>query len=82
MPQTESEKALIKAIETILGMEQISVTDNFFELGGDSLKAIELIARMEDDGFYTDAKMIFSCNTIRELAQMLDTEVKNTFLLI
>ncbi len=79
LPQTEPEKALIKAIETILGMEQISVTDNFFELGGDSLKAIELIARMEDDGFYTDAKMIFSCNTIRELAQMLDTEIKDTF---
>ena len=70
-PETDKEKILADCISEVLGAEKISVADNFFDMGGDSLKAIELTARLEEKGYTVAVKMIFSCKDIRELAQML-----------
>lgn len=81
MPQTEKEKFLTAAIESVLGISRVGISDNFFDLGGDSLKAVELIARLEENDYYTDAKTIFSCDTVKGLAEsivMKQTEGKQT----
>lgn len=70
-PQTEQQKVLASAIETVLGIERVGIEDNFFDLGGDSLKAIELIAKLEQKGFHAETRTIFSCGTVRDLAEQL-----------
>jgi len=71
-PETPEETALTNAIQTILGVERVGLLDNFFDLGGDSLKAIELIAKLEKAGLRTDTKTIFACETVKELAAALE----------
>ena len=46
--------------------------DNFFDLGGDSLKAIELIAKLEQNGYKTTVKTVFDYDTIKDLAEQLE----------
>ena len=70
-PQTDEEKALACAVEKVLHAEGVSVLENFFDLGGDSLKAIELIAKLEENGYTVDVKTIFEALTIQALAQKL-----------
>ncbi|MGN1102811.1 MAG: condensation domain-containing protein, partial [Huintestinicola sp.] len=71
-PQTEREKILATAVEAVLGCEKISLLDNFFDLGGDSLKAIELISKLEAENFDVQIKTVFSCETIKDLAEALE----------
>jgi len=70
-PKTPEEKALAEAIESVLKTERVGLLDNFFDLGGDSLKAIELIAKMEKAGLRTDTKTIFARETVKDLAAAL-----------
>ncbi len=77
-PATEREKVLCAAIGSVLKIERVGLADNFFELGGDSLKAIELISELEKQGYRTDTKTIFDCNTVKELAQQLQKLEENT----
>lgn len=70
-PTTEQEKILVSAIEATLGIDKVGIMDNFFDIGGDSLKAIELISKLEKQGYHTDTKTIFECDTVKELAEKL-----------
>ena len=70
-PTTEPEKILVSAIEATLGIDKVGVLDNFFDVGGDSLKAIELNSKLEKQGYHTDTKTIFECDTVKELAEKL-----------
>ena len=70
-PTTEQEKILVSAIEATLGIDKVGIMDNFFDVGGDSLKAIELISKLEKQGYHTDTKTIFECDTVKELAEKL-----------
>jgi acyl carrier protein len=45
-PRNELEKQMVKIWEELLGKAQIGIRDNFFNLGGHSLKAIQLISRI------------------------------------
>ncbi|MEE1320531.1 MAG: amino acid adenylation domain-containing protein, partial [Acutalibacteraceae bacterium] len=70
-PATEKEILLAGCICDVLGAEKVSVLDNFFDIGGDSLKAIELTAKLEEKGYTAEIKTIFSCKDIRELSEKL-----------
>ncbi|MBR2417172.1 MAG: AMP-binding protein, partial [Clostridia bacterium] len=73
-PETEKEKALTECIGEILNAEKVSILDNFFDLGGDSLKAIELTARLEAKGYSVSVKTIFSSKDIKSLAEALTSK--------
>ncbi|MDO6435457.1 amino acid adenylation domain-containing protein, partial [Flavitalea sp. BT771] len=45
-PVTDSEKAVCKIWEELLGLERVSVTDDFFRIGGTSILAIQVSHRM------------------------------------
>ena len=80
-PSTSAETVLAECTGKVLGYEKVSVLDNFFDIGGDSLKAIELTARLEEKGYTVAVKEIFSCKNIRELAVKLEekeAEERNT----
>ncbi len=70
-PTTEKEIVLVSAIQATLGIDKVGIMDNFFDVGGDSLKAIELISKLERNGYHTDTKTIFECDTVKDLAEKL-----------
>ena len=68
-PYVDPETALRRIWQELLGIEAIGVCDNFFELGGDSLRAIELNARVQSlVGASITLKTLLAHPTIRELA--------------
>lgn len=58
-------------MQSVLHVKRAGTADNFFDLGGDSLKAIELIAKLEQSGYSVEVKTIFEVNTLEELAARL-----------
>ncbi len=71
-PQTPLEELLAHIWADVLTLDQVGVHDNFFALGGDSLRAIQIIARLRKvlnkELFLSD---IFSNGSIAKLADSL-----------
>ena len=62
-------EAMIRQVwRDVLGLEKIGVRDNFFGLGGNSLKAIQVIAKMDNYGITLKDMMRYP--TIAELSQL------------
>ena len=55
----------------VLGIDKVGIRDNFFSVGGDSIRSIQIIARLRTMGYELTAKDIFSCQTIEALASRL-----------
>gem|GEM_PF-704386 len=70
-PGNEIEKKLVESWEQVLGTGKIGVNDNFFEIGGDSIKTIQISARMNEKGYKVEMKDIFQYPTISELAPFI-----------
>ncbi|MCP4220779.1 MAG: amino acid adenylation domain-containing protein, partial [bacterium] len=70
-PSNEKEEILAGIWQEVLGIERISVEDNFFELGGDSIKAIQVAARLKKHGFLMSIDQLFLNSVIRLLAQSI-----------
>lgn len=68
-PRNEVEELLASAWEKVLGIDRISIMDNFFEIGGDSIKAIQISARLHKDGLKVEMRDIFKHLSISELSK-------------
>ena len=62
-PRNRTEAVVVKAFETILGIERVSATDSFFDLGGDSIKAIRVVSKIREEGYHTSVKVIMGAKT-------------------
>ncbi len=62
------EQILADIWKEVLGAEKIGTADSFFELGGDSIKALQVSARLHRIGKQMAVKDLFSYPTIQELA--------------
>jgi amino acid adenylation domain-containing protein/non-ribosomal peptide synthase protein (TIGR01720 family) len=67
-PTTETEKRLAEAWHEVLGVERVGIEDNFFELGGDSIKAIQIAARLQQSGLKLEIRHLFMNPTILRLS--------------
>ncbi|MED1146290.1 non-ribosomal peptide synthetase [Bacillus paralicheniformis] len=67
-PATDIEKELAAIWRGVLGVDKIGIVESFFELGGDSIKALQVSARLHQSGKQLAVKDIFSHPTIQELA--------------
>jgi amino acid adenylation domain-containing protein len=77
-PHNEMQKMLCGIYEDILTKDQVGIKDNFFEIGGHSLKAVQVIFRLQKElGININVAVIFNNPTVEELA----TEVENVVLL-
>ncbi|ACR12028.1 non-ribosomal peptide synthethase [Teredinibacter turnerae T7901] len=76
-PHTEIEIMLCELCCELLSIKNIGIHDNFFALGGNSLLAIKLIARVNDQ-FQVSINVsdIFRLQTVYELAEWVDGEKK------
>lgn len=64
-PSNELEKELAEVWQEILGVKRVGIKDNFFDLGGNSLKAIQMMGRLE--GYSLNMRHIMQYPTIAEL---------------
>ena len=70
-PRTWAEKVLAQVWKTVLRSEAMSIDDHFFERGGDSIKAMQVIAKLNQQGLSLKMKELFQKPTIRELAPLI-----------
>ncbi len=68
-PETDMQKALCKAYEKVLGVENVGVDDDFFALGGDSIKCA--MAASECALYKISTADIFAGKTPRMIERML-----------
>lgn len=71
-PQSDMETMLAEIWSGVLGSERIGITDNFFELGGDSIKAVQIAARLNDAHKTVNVKDILTHQTIANLCANVD----------
>ncbi|MFP7233744.1 amino acid adenylation domain-containing protein, partial [Bacillus subtilis] len=78
-PSGEMEQILVEIWKAVLGAEKIGTADSFFELGGDSIKALQVSARLHRIGKQMAVKDLFSHPTIQELAAYIrDSETSSS----
>ena len=71
-PRDDMETLLAGIWADVLGSEKVGVTDNFFELGGDSIKAVQITARLNDANKTVNVKDILSYQTIAAVCANVD----------
>ncbi|WP_346868746.1 amino acid adenylation domain-containing protein [Clostridium sp. UBA5119] len=70
--ETIAEKELVKAMEEILGVEDISMNDNYYQLGGDSIKAIQISSKLKNLGLDIKVKDILAHDSIEDMAASIE----------
>ena len=67
-PQNNVERQLAKVWQTVLQVDRVGIDDNYFSLGGDSIKAIQVLSKILDQGLHMEMQDLFRHRTIRHLA--------------
>ncbi|NOQ24722.1 MAG: AMP-binding protein [Bacteroidales bacterium] len=75
-PRNEIEKKLAEAWSFVLGIDKIGINNNIFNLGCDSIKAIQLQAKMSEKGYLIRVNEIFENPTISCLATKVKLKTK------
>ena len=75
--RTENEQLLVDIWQQVLGVERIGIHDRFFERGGDSIKAIQVSARLQKHERIIDMQDLFKYPTIGELSLYVRTTDRN-----
>lgn len=66
--RNDREALLIRAISDVLQVDRVSMDDNFFQLGGDSIKSIQVSARLNVQGMKLKVKDILQYPLLAEMA--------------
>ncbi|MEC0636197.1 amino acid adenylation domain-containing protein, partial [Bacillus haynesii] len=74
-PKNEKQALLCRIWEDVLHVRQAGITDSFFQLGGDSIKALQVSARLAAEGWDMTIRDLFQFPTIEELASHLTPTV-------
>lgn len=70
---------LVRIWQDVLEYAPVAIDENFFAAGGDSLRAIQVMTRIEADlGVTLPADMLLFAPTIRELAAVVRTQENST----
>ena len=70
-PRDEKEAILAKVWQEVLRTERIGIRDNFFNLGGDSIKAIQVLSRLNAYQLKLEMKDLFKHPVIEELGDFV-----------
>lgn len=63
---------LLQNFKEVLCNDDITVNDNFFDVGGDSIKAMQLISKVSEEGYSLKIKDIFKYPSVIELSKSLE----------
>lgn len=70
-PTNKIQEKLLEIWKEVLDVKHIGITHNFFSLGGESIKAIQILARLQKDLLKFDIKDLFIHPTIQELSKYI-----------
>jgi len=74
-PESDATARLTRIWQEMLGVKAISPDQNYFDLGGDSILAVQLFIRIEQEfNVKLPLATLFDAPTIQELAQILQRE--------
>lgn len=71
MPKNNTEKMVYMIWKEVLLIDQIGTNDDFFYLGGNSIKAMQIVSKLLNKGYYLEVKDIFYKPTISELSKFI-----------
>ncbi|SHL03955.1 non-ribosomal peptide synthetase [Flavobacterium chilense] len=74
-PRTKEEALLVTIWSDVLKRDQISVKDSFYNLGGDSIKSIQVVSRIKQQGYTLKVAQILQNPIVEDLAKLLKTDV-------
>ncbi|PPA82098.1 non-ribosomal peptide synthetase [Brevibacillus laterosporus] len=77
-PTTEIEQILADIWQSVLGNNRVGISDNFYALGGDSIKAIQVAARLYAHQLKLETKDLLKHPTIKELVPLLKRTVQKS----
>jgi amino acid adenylation domain-containing protein len=67
-PTMPLEILLVEIWQRVLNLEKVGVKNNFFELGGDSIKAIQVVSRVNKEGYPITVQHLYLNQNIADLA--------------
>jgi amino acid adenylation domain-containing protein/non-ribosomal peptide synthase protein (TIGR01720 family) len=70
-PRDERERALAAAWALVTGRSAVGAADNFFSIGGDSIRALQVVAKLRQAGWRLDLRELFERPTLAQLAPRL-----------
>lgn len=74
-PRNELEKKLTEVMASVLGLERIGIKDDFFKLGGTSIRAMEVLEKLEIDGLNTN--LFYRGRTAERISDLFTAESAN-----
>ncbi len=72
------EQTMLDVWQDVLQSADLGVTDNFFSVGGDSIKGIQVVARLQEQGITIDTATLFQHQNIEALAKHAATTQQTT----
>ncbi|WP_418124438.1 amino acid adenylation domain-containing protein [Chryseobacterium sp. PTM-20240506] len=72
---SKEEKVLVSVCEQVLKHSPISIRDNYYNLGGDSIKSIQIVSRLRQQGYSLKVEHILQYPVLEELACYMTTDV-------
>jgi len=70
-PAPGREQVVADVFARVLGQEPVGRRDSFFDLGGDSIKALQIVARLVEAGYAITVADVFQSRTVAALAASL-----------
>jgi amino acid adenylation domain-containing protein len=70
-PETELQERMADIWREVLGVHRVGIDDNFFDAGGDSIKGIQVAARLRKQGYRLKLSDLFLKPTIRAVESSL-----------
>ncbi|QNN43948.1 amino acid adenylation domain-containing protein [Pedobacter roseus] len=67
-PRTETERALVSVYQDVLKKAGIGIREDFFALGGDSIKSIQVVSRLKQQGYSLTIQDVLLYPVIEELS--------------
>ncbi len=67
-PENNTQMVLCQIWGDVLGIDRVGTLDNFFEIGGDSIKALQILARLYQHGLQFTIKNLFKYPNVKELS--------------
>jgi amino acid adenylation domain-containing protein/non-ribosomal peptide synthase protein (TIGR01720 family) len=70
-PRDDRERVIAEVWRDVLRLERVGIRRNYFELGGDSITAIQIVSRLQRDGWEIAVRDLFEHPTVEGLAPRL-----------
>ncbi|WP_176560100.1 non-ribosomal peptide synthetase [Brevibacillus dissolubilis] len=73
-PRNEMEQLLAQIWQEVLGIREIGIQDHFYELGGDSIKALQILFKLQAQGYTLQVRDLLQHATIEAVAPLISVK--------